>query len=114
MNQKVAQFLLTSLGYLADVAGNGLEVLDALRRQRYDIILMDLQMPEMDGLEATRRIRAENGADGKGPWIIALTANAMMEDRGRCMAAGMDDYLTKPIKKEALASALERANIRNQ
>ncbi|HEY1111645.1 MAG TPA: response regulator, partial [Opitutaceae bacterium] len=83
VNQKVALHMLAKLGYRADVAGNGLEVLDSLERQAYDIILMDVQMPEMDGLEATRKLRARK-SDDRGPWIIALTANAMEGDRDLC------------------------------
>jgi len=108
VNQKVALHMLARLGYRADVAANGLEVLDAIRRQRYDLVLMDLQMPEMDGLEAARRIRTDF-ASGPRPWIIALTANAMQGDRELCLAAGMDDYISKPIKQADLAGALERA-----
>jgi CheY-like chemotaxis protein len=108
VNQKVALHMLARLGYRADVAANGLEVLDAVRRQPYDIILMDLQMPEMDGLEAARRIRTLAPA-GSRPWIVALTANAMQGDRELCLAAGMDDYISKPIRQADLAAALERA-----
>ncbi|MEB3885095.1 response regulator [Lyngbya sp. CCY1209] len=111
-NQKVALKVLQRLGYRADVAGNGLEVLDALNRQNYDVVLMDVQMPEMDGLETSRHICAAFG-DGtdvrpRKPWIIAMTANAMQGDREMCLNAGMDDYLTKPIHREALAQALAR------
>jgi PAS domain S-box-containing protein len=109
VNQKVARAMLASLGYGADVAGNGLEVLEALERQDYDVVLMDVQMPEMDGLLATKRIREAGKAGRKTPWIIALTANAMPEDRDLCLEAGMDDYLSKPIKKEELEAALGRA-----
>ncbi|MBI5769731.1 MAG: PAS domain S-box protein [Verrucomicrobia bacterium] len=110
VNQKVALLMLGRLGYRADVAGDGNEVLDAVKRQRYDIILMDVQMPEMDGVEAARRLRAMEGAPGRRPWIIALTANAMQGDREACLAAGMDDYISKPIKTDELAAALERAS----
>ena len=109
VNQKVALSLLSHVGYRADLATNGLEVLSALERQSYDVILMDVQMPEMDGLEATRRIRRTRGREG-GPRIIGLTACAMKEDRERCFAAGMDDYLAKPITLEALRSALAQAS----
>jgi PAS domain S-box-containing protein len=109
VNQKVALRMLAHLGYQADLAVNGLEVLAAVSRQSYDIILMDMQMPELDGLDATRRVRADLPVDGRRPWIIALTANALPEDRERCLAAGMDDYLNKPIKVPELAGALERA-----
>jgi PAS domain S-box-containing protein len=108
VNQKVALMMLDRLGYRADVAGNGLEVLQALQRQRYDIVLMDVQMPDLDGLEATRRIRDDIPAD-RQPYIIAMTANAFAEDRDRCIEAGMDDYVSKPVRKDVLAAALERA-----
>jgi len=107
VNQKVALRLLARLGYRADVAANGLEAVNAVQRQPYDVVLMDVQMPEMDGLEASRRIkRGEAGA--AVPRIIALTADAMQGDREKCLAAGMDDYLTKPIRVEALVAALGR------
>ena len=109
VNQKVAVLMLRKLGYRADVAANGLEVITALRRQAYDIILMDLQMPEMDGLEATRVIRAGWSGAPAQPWVVALTANAMQGDRELCLAAGMDDYVTKPLKLEELTAALTRA-----
>lgn len=111
INQKVATTMIAKLGYRADPAGNGLEVLAAVKRQHYDVIFMDVQMPEMDGLEATRQIRALAVGEGKrGPWIIALTANAMQDDRDLCLAAGMDDYVTKPFKQQDITGALERAN----
>ena len=106
-NQKLALRLLGRLGYRADVAGNGLEVLDALRRQIYDVVLMDIQMPEMDGLEATRAIWKEWPASQR-PRIVAMTANAMQEDRQECMAAGMDDFISKPIRVEELIAGLVR------
>lgn len=107
INQKVAIKMIKSLGYRADVVGNGLEVLDAIQRQTYDIVLMDVQMPEMDGLDATRKIRAiMPGPDG--PFIIAMTANAMHGDEEICLKAGMDEYLTKPIRSADLKSSLER------
>jgi PAS domain S-box-containing protein len=105
VNQQVALGTLKNLGYRADIAANGLEVLDALHRQSYDIVLMDVQMPELDGLDATRRIRQEFPPD-RQPRIIAMTANAFAEDRDRCIEAGMDDYISKPVRKEALAAAL--------
>ena len=109
VNQKVALQMLARLGYGADLAIDGREALAAARRRRYDIIIMDVDMPEMDGLEATRRLRAECG--GGRPWIIALTANAMQGDRELCLAAGMDDYIRKPIRLIDLATALRRARI---
>jgi PAS domain S-box-containing protein len=107
VNQKVALRILDKLGYRADVASNGLEALDALERQPYDVVLMDVQMPEMDGLDASRRI-CERWPDESRPRIIAMTANAMIEDREACFAAGMDDYLAKPVRPEELAEALSR------
>jgi len=108
VNQKVALQMLQRLGYRADVVANGLEAVASAQRQHYDIILMDMQMPEMNGLEATKRLR-ELWPDGpQRPWIIAITANAMAEDREQCLAAGMDDYLSKPIKLEELKVVLGR------
>ena len=107
-NQKLALRVLERLGYRADVAANGLEALIALERQRYDLVLMDIQMPELDGLEATRQIRLRWG-DQIPPFVIAMTANAMEGDREACLAAGMNDYISKPIRVDALVSAIERA-----
>ncbi|HWQ13597.1 MAG TPA: response regulator [Roseiflexaceae bacterium] len=106
-NQKLALAILARLSYRADVAGNGLEAVAALARQPYDVVLMDMQMPEMDGLEATRRIRERWGAQSS-PYIIAMTANAMAGDREVCLAAGMDDYVSKPIRVPELVAALTR------
>jgi PAS domain S-box-containing protein len=108
MNQKVALRLLETLGYRADVAMNGLEAIAALERRPYDVVLMDVQMPELDGLDATRRIVAEWPEETR-PHIIAMTANALPEDREACFAAGMNDYVAKPIRSEELAAALKRA-----
>jgi signal transduction histidine kinase/DNA-binding response OmpR family regulator len=106
VNQKVALLLLRKLGHEGiDVVSNGLEVLAALQQHTYDIIFMDIQMPEMDGLTTTRQIVKE-WSDKQRPWIIAMTANAMQGDREICLAAGMDDYLSKPIREEELAQAL--------
>ena len=107
MNQKLAIRLLEKLGYRADVAGNGIEAIEALERQSYDLILSDVQMPEMDGLEATRRI-IERWREGERPWIVAMTAEAMSGDRERCLDAGMNDYLTKPIRVDELVAAIKR------
>jgi CheY-like chemotaxis protein len=107
VNQKVALKLLERLGYAADVAENGREVVAALAKRRYDIVLMDVQMPEMDGLEATRRVRGDLPEESQ-PRIIAMTANATQEDRAACLAAGMDDFLSKPVAAAQLAAALER------
>lgn len=106
-NQKVALHLLERMGYRADIAANGLEALDALRRQAYDVILMDVHMPEMDGLTATRQICQEWEIESR-PRIIAMTANAMRGDREKCIEAGMDDYVSKPIRVEELIEALKR------
>ncbi|MBE2220034.1 MAG: GAF domain-containing protein [Anaerolineae bacterium] len=109
-NQKLALRILDRLGYRADVAANGLEALAAIKRQHYDVILMDMQMPEMDGLEATRRIRQQEKEQGhEHLHIVAMTANAMQGDRELCFAAGMDDYVSKPIRVELLVGALEKA-----
>jgi CheY-like chemotaxis protein len=105
-NQKVALHLLERMGYRADIAGNGLEALDSLRRQPYDVILMDVHMPEMDGLTATRLICQEWDVEAR-PRIIAMTANAMRGDREKCIEAGMDDYISKPIRIEELIKALK-------
>ena len=107
VNRRLALALLGKLGYHADVVENGREALDALERQLYDAVLMDVQMPELDGLEATRRIRARFGP-GEGPTIIAMTANAMQGDREECLAAGMDDHVPKPIRIDDLSRALAR------
>ncbi|MFH0881307.1 MAG: response regulator, partial [Lentisphaerota bacterium] len=112
VNQKVALRLLERMGYRADVAGNGLEAIEALERQPYDVVLMDVQMPEMDGLEASRRIQ-HDWPPGARPRIIAMTANAMQGDREKCLAAGMDDYLTKPIRTEALVEALSQTQAKS-
>jgi CheY-like chemotaxis protein/HPt (histidine-containing phosphotransfer) domain-containing protein len=107
--------LLERSGCRADVVSNGLEVLEALHRQVYDVILMDVQMPEMDGLEAARAVRSSTWQDSRQhalfasqPYIIAMTANAMQGDREDCLAAGMDDYISKPVQIEELAHALSR------
>ncbi|XYH92458.1 ATP-binding protein [Sorangium sp. So ce1128] len=109
VNQKVACLLLERLGYRADVVASGLDVLTALERRRYDVILMDVQMPELDGIEATRRIRALPAQVHGRPRVIALTANVMADDRDRCREAGMDDFLAKPIQIDHLVAVLRRA-----
>ena len=105
VNQKVALGLLERMGYRADVAANGLEVLESLLRQPYDVVLMDLHMPEMGGEEATKTIR-QQWPVGQGPRIIAMTANALEGDREYCLAIGMDDYVSKPVKLRELVRAL--------
>lgn len=110
INQKVALLLLERAGYRADVAANGREVLDAVTAKAYDVILMDVQMPEMDGIEAAKRLR------GSGPWlgkprIIAMTADVMQEGRDACLAVGMDDFVAKPIRIPELMRTLEKCAI---
>jgi PAS domain S-box-containing protein len=106
VNQLLAQRVLNKMGYAIDIAGNGLEAVAAVQRQHYDIVFMDVQMPEMDGLEATRNIQ-HLLAGQQRPIIIAMTANAMSGDREICLEAGMDDYLSKPIVLEQVQSKLE-------
>ncbi|MGA9531413.1 MAG: GAF domain-containing protein [Anaerolineales bacterium] len=107
VNQKLAIRLLDQMGYRADVAANGQEALDSLERQEYDVVLMDVQMPEMDGLEASRQINQRWGQQER-PRIIDMTANAMQGDRERCLEAGMDDYVSKPVRVNELIEALRR------
>jgi len=108
VNQMVAVKLLARMGYSVDVAENGVDALAAIARKAYDVVFMDMQMPKMDGLEATRRICAQL-SPGERPRIIAMTANAMEGDRDACFAAGMDDYVSKPIRIEMVIAALERS-----
>ena len=114
VNQQVALGLLQTLGYEADAVGNGVQVLEALNRIRYDVVLMDCQMPRLDGYETTRRIRqlelqGATPLDSRMPvYIIAMTANAIEGDREKCLAAGMNDYLSKPVLLEELKVALNR------
>jgi len=110
VNQKLALRLFSLMGYEVDVAGNGLEAVEAVERQGYDVVFMDVQMPEMDGLEATRQIRARLAKNG--PRIVAMTANAMEGDREACFDAGMDDYVGKPIRVDELLAALEKTPAR--
>lgn len=107
VNQKVALLTLQQLGYRADVANNGLEVIEALERQSYDVVLMDVQMPEMDGLTATREV-CQRWSPADRPHIIAMTANAMQGDREMCLDAGMDAYITKPVRMHELRDVLSR------
>ena len=106
MNRLVVLGMLEQLGYRADSVDNGMDVLQAVDRAPYDVILLDVQMPGMDGLEVTRRIRGGGGAQ---PHIIAVTAHALAGDRERCLAAGMSDYLSKPLTLTVLQNALARA-----
>jgi PAS domain S-box-containing protein len=107
VNQRLALRLLEKLGYRADVAANGLEALEALERQRYDLVLMDVQMPEMGGVEATGRI-LERWAEQERPWVVAMTAEAMQGDREAFLAAGMNDYVAKPVRPAELIAAIHR------
>ncbi len=111
VNQKLATRLLEQMGYRADVASNGVEALESVARQTYDVVLMDVQMPEMDGLEASRQINS-NHPDGNRPRIVAMTANAMQGDREMCLEAGMDDYIAKPIRVDRLVDALRNVQKR--
>ena len=111
VNQKVVMAMLSHLGYRADLVANGLEAVAAVRRVAYDVVFMDLQMPELDGVGATREILVEHPRDQR-PRIVALTANAYDEDRDACLAAGMDDYVSKPLKTETLEAALLRVSRR--
>jgi len=111
VNQKLVLRLLEQMGYRADLAANGLEAIAAIERQPYDLVFMDVQMPEMDGFEASREITRRWPGDRR-PRIVAMTANAMQGDRELCLAAGMDDYMSKPIRMEELVAALERSAAR--
>jgi CheY-like chemotaxis protein len=113
VNQKVALRILEQSGYRADIASNGKETIESVARQPYDVILMDIQMPEMDGLEATRQILARWPKKRDRPSIIAMTADAMQSDREMCLAAGMDDYVAKPIRVPELMDALRKVKARN-
>lgn len=107
VNRKVALYLLAQMGYRAEIAANGLEVLQAVQRRRYDIVLMDVHMPEMDGFEATRRIHQQLPA-GQRPRIIAMTADTTHADHAQCLAVGMDDYISKPVQVTELQAVLQR------
>jgi CheY-like chemotaxis protein len=104
VNQRLAVRMLGKLGHTADIAPDGVQALNAINRKQYDLVLMDCQMPEMDGYEATRLLRKS----GKNVRVVAMTANAMQGDREKCLEAGMDDYVSKPIRLEELAAAIQR------
>lgn len=108
MNQKLAPTLLGRLGYTVDLAENGKATVVPAAARKYTLILMDMQMPQMDGLEATRQIRAQPGPN-QPTYIIALTANAMQSEKDACSAAGMDDFLSKPFNRESLAQCITKA-----
>jgi CheY-like chemotaxis protein len=108
INQQVARRMLQQFGYQSDVVGNGQEAVNVLEKQRYDLCLMDVQMPVMDGLEATRQIRSLLTPDQR-PYIAAMTANALKEDRALCLNAGMDDYISKPVRPADIRDLLARA-----
>jgi CheY-like chemotaxis protein len=102
---------LRKLGYSADVVINGIEALNALKTKQYDVILMDCEMPALDGYEATKEIRQQE-KNGRHTWIIAMTAYAVVGDREKCLRAGMNDYISKPLRHEELRTALERGMVR--
>ena len=113
VNQVVARRLLENEGHNVEVVENGREALQTLKETAFDLILMDIQMPDMDGLETTRRIRlSENKTGGRKTPIVGLTANAMSEDRARGLSAGMDDYITKPIQIDVLKRVIEKVSTR--
>jgi CheY-like chemotaxis protein len=108
VNRKLAQQQLKKLGYTADFAVDGREAIEAVQRERYDVVFMDCQMPEVDGFRATREIRAWEASRGRHTPIIAMTASALEGDRDACLAAGMDDYLSKPVQLAAVQATIER------
>jgi CheY-like chemotaxis protein len=111
VNQKVAMGLLRNLGFTATVAGDGYQVLKVLENEKFDLIFMDCQMPEMDGFECTRQIRKLPISQ---PRIVAMTANALPGDREKCLESGMDDYMTKPLRPDTLQQMINRWNSRNK
>jgi CheY-like chemotaxis protein len=106
VNQKIAEKLFQKLGYQVDIVNNGVEVLTALKQQIYDVIFMDIQMPELDGIETTKAIYQEWGKTNR-PYIIAMTANAMQSNRDECLSVGMDDFIPKPVKLEAIVESIQ-------
>ena len=109
VNRKVALLMLQRLGWEADTAVDGRQALDALGRADYDVMLLDIQMPDVDGLEVARRVVAAEPDASRRPWMIAVTANAIAGDREACLAAGIDDFVPKPMKRLDLEAALDRA-----
>jgi CheY-like chemotaxis protein len=107
INQKVIEKMVQKLGYRVELVANGREAIEALGRLSYQLVFMDCQMPEMDGFEACKEIRRREGSGPRTP-IVAITANAMKGDRERCLAAGMDDYVSKPFRQEDLRNVIER------
>jgi len=112
-NRKIGSKVLERLGYKVDLAVDGETAISSFAEGQHDVILMDIEMPDMDGLEATRLIRASGARNSLQPFIVALTANAMAGDRERYLAAGMDDYLSKPLRVEELVASLKRAHQHN-
>ena len=107
VNQRVAQLMLRSLGYEAEMVSDGLQVLQAVAQTNYDLVMLDLQMPQLDGLECARRIRSQRPG-ASTPWLIAVTANVVSGEQDACLAVGMNDFLPKPVTTEALRAALAR------
>jgi two-component system sensor histidine kinase/response regulator len=112
VNQLTATTMLTKLGHQVDVANNGLEALEKLAEKEYDIVFMDVQMPEMDGMAATAQIREDEKTSGRHVPIIAMTAHAMQGDREKCLDGGMDEYVSKPIRRKDLKAVMERVSER--
>ncbi|WP_168539900.1 response regulator [Anabaena sp. UHCC 0253] len=106
INQKIATKLFQKLGYQVDIANNGVEALKSLKQEMYDVIFMDIQMPELDGIETTKAIYQEWGETNR-PYIIAMTANAMLSDREHCLSVGMDDFISKPVKVEVIIESIQ-------
>lgn len=109
-NQFIAKKILEKIGCRVDIADNGIEAVNAVKTKRYDLVFMDCQMPEMDGYEATKKIRELKGLPGRDDWIpiVAMTAHALSGDREKCLAAGMDDYLVKPLLPDSIAAAIRK------
>ena len=110
---EMAKMSLEAAGYVVEIASHGVEVLECLEKARYDLVFLDMQMPVMDGYETCLKIR-ERWSGGSRPYLVALTGNAMIGDREKCLSAGLDDYLTKPIRAETLAAIIERQGKRRE